>query len=82
MIESPVYEWQHSLREIVTALLDAGLKNEFLHEFPFCAYKAYSTMEKGPDGWWRFTKNNDAISQMFSIKATKIAPLASPHSHM
>lgn len=71
VIESPVYEWQHSLGEIVTALVSAGLRMEFLHEFPFCAYRAFPIMEKDLEGWWRFTKNNDSIPQMFSIKATK-----------
>src|SRR5439155_1615686 len=29
------YGWNHSLGEIVTSLIDAGLRIEFLHEFPF-----------------------------------------------
>jgi SAM-dependent methyltransferase len=28
------YYWSHSLGEVVTALIDAGLRPEFLHEFP------------------------------------------------
>ena len=31
------YGWDHSLGEIVTALIDAGLRIEFLHEFDFVA---------------------------------------------
>ena len=34
IIETPTYEWQHSLGEIVCALIDAGLRIDFLHEFP------------------------------------------------
>ena len=34
LVESPVYEWKHSLGEIVTALIAAGLRIEFLNEFP------------------------------------------------
>ncbi len=71
LIESPVYEWQHSLGEIVTALTGAGLRIEFLHEFSFSGYQAYSMMERGDDGWWRFPKHNDSFPQLFSIKATK-----------
>ena len=41
IIETPTYEWQHTLGEIVTALIDAGLRIEFLHEFPFTCYQAY-----------------------------------------
>ena len=71
IIETPTYEWQHSLGEIVCALIDAGLRIEFLHEFPFTCFRAYPVMERGDDGWWRLPKHNDSFPQMFSIKATK-----------
>ena len=70
-IASPKFEWQHSLGEIVTTLVEAGLKIEFLHEFPYCYYQALPTMVQGEDGWWRFPENNDSIPQMYSIRATK-----------
>ena len=73
-IESPCYEWHHSLGEIVSALSGAGLRIEFLHEFTFCGYRAFPNMELGSDGWWRFDKHNDSIPQMFSIRATKDSP--------
>ena len=71
IIESPVYEWHHSLGEIVTALIDAGLRIEFLHEFAFSTYRAYRIMQKGDDGLWRFPECNDSFPQLFSIRATK-----------
>ena len=70
-IRSPVYEWQHHLGEIVTALIEAGLKIQFLHEFAKSGYGAFPMMERGDDGWWRFPERNDAIPQLFSIRATK-----------
>ena len=70
-IASSNYEWQHSLGEIVTALADAGLRIEFLHEFPFCNFQALPNMVLGEDGWWRFPESNDCIPQMFSIRANK-----------
>ena len=71
LIQSPTYEWPHSLGDIVTALIEAGLKLEFLHEFPFCHYQAYPMMIQGGDGWWRFPEHNESFPQMFSIKASK-----------
>ncbi|MXY44540.1 MAG: class I SAM-dependent methyltransferase [Dehalococcoidia bacterium] len=71
IIASPVYEWQHSLGEIVTALATSGLTIEFLHEFPVCAYHAFPSMQKDDDGWWRLPEHNDIIPKLFSIKATK-----------
>jgi len=70
-IASPQYEWQHSLGEIVTTLVEAGLGIEFLHEFPYCYYQALPTMVQGADGWWRFPEKNDSIPQMFSIRASR-----------
>ena len=70
IIETPMYEWQHSLGEIVCALIDAGLRIEFLHEFPFTCYQALPVMERGNDGWWRLPKHNDSFPQIFSIRAT------------
>ena len=71
VIETPTYEWQHTLGDIVTALIDAGLRIEFLHEFPFTCCHAYPVMERGDDGWWQLPKHNDSFPQMFSIRASK-----------
>lgn len=70
-IESPCFEWQHSLGDVVSALCDTGLVIESLTEFPFCYYRALPHMVRGADGWWRFPENNDSIPQMYSIKARK-----------
>ena len=71
VIETPTYEWQHTMGDIVTALIDAGLRIEFLHEFPFTCFQAYPVMERADDGWWRLPKHNDSFPQMFSIRARK-----------
>lgn len=70
-IASPVYEWQHSLGEIVTALAKSGLTIEYLHEFPLSFYHAFPSMTKHEDGSWRFPEHNDSFPQLFSIKVTK-----------
>ena len=74
IVESPNYEWHHSLGAIVTALVRSGLTIEYLHEFSVSSYHAYPSMTQHADGWWRFDKRNDSIPQMFSIRATKDAP--------
>jgi SAM-dependent methyltransferase len=66
------YEWDHSLSEILNALLQAGLRLEFLNEHPFSMYSMYpSLMVKGPDGLWRLKEKDGFIPLMFSLKATK-----------
>ena len=69
-IKTPVYEWQHSLSEIINAIISAGLTIEFLNEFPVAPYPALPQMRKH-DGWWRLVDNHGAIPFLFSIKATK-----------
>jgi len=63
------YEWTHSLSDVLNALISAGLKLEFLHEFPVCAWRRFSFMEQDQSGWWRLQGDN--IPLTFSIKATR-----------
>jgi hypothetical protein len=59
------------LGEVVTALCNAGLVIEFLHEHACSAYPALPDMRKDEKGlWWRET--ND-LPLMFSIRARKDA---------
>ena len=71
IIETGCYEWQHSVGDILNAILSTGLRIQFFHEFALSGYEAFSGMEKGKDGWWRFTSHNDSVPQIFSLKATK-----------
>ena len=67
--ESGTYQWQYPLGEVVTALIEVGLKIEFLHEFPVSCYKALPYMKQAKDGWWRIEGNPFPLT--FSLKATK-----------
>lgn len=42
MANTPSYEWDWTLGEVVTALCDAGLQIDFLHEFPQYFYNGYT----------------------------------------
>lgn len=68
------YEWLHTLGETVTALCQAGLRIDFLHEFPYATYGIWGVEEQGPDGLWRLRDHDGAIPQMFSIRATRPGP--------
>lgn len=65
------YGWNHSLGEIVTALVDAGLRLEFLHEFDFVSWPVDFLVE-GDDGRWRLAAGSKgSLPLFFSLKATK-----------
>lgn len=65
------YEWTHSLSDVFNALTGAGLRVEFIHEFPFSVYQALPFLEQGPDGWWYPPKELPAAPFTFSLKARK-----------
>jgi len=76
------YEWNHGLGEIVTALIDAGLRLEFLHEHRELAWKGLPWMvssEAVPEGarhaartqWQLPPQQRDLLPLMYSLKATK-----------
>jgi SAM-dependent methyltransferase len=67
------YDFNYSLADVVGSLIDAGLRIELLHEFPFCAWQAVKGMLKGDDGYYRLPESSPSIPFLFSIRATKPA---------
>jgi SAM-dependent methyltransferase len=63
------YEWPYPMSDIITSLANAGLRIEFLHEFPVCTGQNLPLMKQDKDGWWRL--DGDLIPLMFSLKAIK-----------
>jgi SAM-dependent methyltransferase len=66
------FEWNHSLGEIVTALAQAGLRIEFLHEWPFVEWEV-PFLEKRDGRWWMPGELDGTMPLMYSLKATKPA---------
>jgi SAM-dependent methyltransferase len=63
--------WDHSLGEIVTGLIDAGLRIEFLHEFDFVRWPMDFLVES-PDGRWRLPPGTKGqLPLFFSLKASR-----------
>ncbi len=65
------YEWTHSLSDAMNSLIEAGLRIEFVHEFPFSSYQSHPFLEQGSDGMWRYPKRPESLPLMFSINAVK-----------
>ena len=68
---TPEHTWQHSIGDIVNALVAAGLRIDFLHEFPYCLWKVVAFTEPSEGGGWRLPSRFPRLPMMFSIKATK-----------
>jgi SAM-dependent methyltransferase len=66
------YEWHHGLGEVVSALIDAGLAIELLHEHQTCLWQALPFMIEDEDGWWRLPDRPERLPLMYSIRARKV----------
>lgn len=70
------HEWRHSLGDIVGSLIGAGLSIEWLHEFPFCAWKIVAGCEvveqfSQSAAYYARPKHEPSLPLMFSIRARK-----------
>jgi len=76
------YEWNHSLGEIVSAVIDAGLQVEFLHEQDWTVYRALPWLVEAERGIWRLPDREGTadlrLPLMFSLFAKKDATRHSP----
>lgn len=70
--KNPTYDWTWPLGEIVTSLIEAGLKIEFLHEYDRLFYKGLSDMVKDEEGWWYFPKYKGMLPLTFTLRVKKI----------
>jgi SAM-dependent methyltransferase len=65
------FEWVHPLAEIVTAILDAGLTLEFLHEHDRLAWQLFPSLERRADGMWHRPDGTPPVPLALSIKARR-----------
>jgi 2-polyprenyl-3-methyl-5-hydroxy-6-metoxy-1,4-benzoquinol methylase len=63
--------WIFELGAIITHLIDAGLKIEFVHEHDFSCYQQWPAMIKETQDIWRLPKDWPSLPLSFSIKAQK-----------
>lgn len=67
--DGATYQWYWSLAEIVTALTQAGLRIEFLHEFPYTFWQRAPYMQRNDDHWWYVPGFSWPL--LFTLKASK-----------
>jgi SAM-dependent methyltransferase len=63
--------WNHSLSSLVNALINNGLRIEFLNEFPYSPYNCFQKTVLGEDGFYRIEGMENLIPMVYSIKAIK-----------
>lgn len=65
------YSWMYTIGEIVTALSQAGLHIEWLHEFDWLFYQMSAEKQvQDEEGNWIFPEHREKLPYTFSLKAT------------
>jgi 2-polyprenyl-3-methyl-5-hydroxy-6-metoxy-1,4-benzoquinol methylase len=67
------YNFPYPLANVVTAIAEAGLRIDFLHEFPFMSYRMVPYMREDAQREWRLAEGDGCLPLTFSVKATKVA---------
>jgi SAM-dependent methyltransferase len=65
------YGWVHDMGDIVNNLINAGLKIEFIHEYPFVSWKSLPFLEEKEDGWWYLPEKYPQLPLTLTIRARK-----------
>lgn len=70
-ISAKEYSWNHSISEVLNALLHAGLSLQFFNEFSYSPYSCFNNLVQGADGNWRVKGKEDKIPMVYSLMALK-----------
>ena len=70
-VSATSWEWSHGLGEVVTALLEAGLRLEWLREHPRSPYDVLPYLERRAEGDYGVRGGRDDLPLLFSLKAVR-----------
>jgi SAM-dependent methyltransferase len=63
------YEWNHTLGDVVSAVSDAGLNVELLHEYDYTMFPRWPILEKSGFDTYRLPEGTPRIPLMYSLRA-------------
>jgi SAM-dependent methyltransferase len=78
LTNSTTYQWIHPLGSVVTALIAAGLRLDWLHEHDAITWQLFKCLTEGPDGLYRWADKR-WLPLSYSLKATLPKSLATSH---
>jgi len=70
-IQGKEYSWNHSISEVLNALLEQNLQLEFFNEYSYSPYPCFRNVVQGSDGNWRVLGLEDKIPMVYSLKTVK-----------
>ena len=66
------YEWKHTLSDVVTALVEAGLTLRFLHEHDHTLFPRWPILEKSGFDTYKLPEGTPRVPLMYSLLARKV----------
>jgi len=70
-IKGKEYSWNHSLSEVLNALIRHGLRLELFNEHMYSPYPCFNNIIQGEDGNWRIKGMEDKVPMVYSVRAVK-----------
>ncbi len=68
-IKGKEYSWNHSISEVLNALINAGLKIEFFNEYMYSPYPCFRNTVETEKGKWHIKGMEGKIPVVYSVKA-------------
>ncbi|MFN8039132.1 MAG: class I SAM-dependent methyltransferase [Acidimicrobiales bacterium] len=72
-VNNATWEWTHPLGRVVTAVIDAGLQLELLHEHDHTLWARWPFLERHDDRSYRFPAGYPSLPLMYSLRARRPA---------
>jgi SAM-dependent methyltransferase len=70
-VKGKEYSWNHSISEVVNALISHELQLNFFNEYSYSPYPCFNNIVQGLDGNWRVQGLENKIPMVYSLKANK-----------
>jgi 2-polyprenyl-3-methyl-5-hydroxy-6-metoxy-1,4-benzoquinol methylase len=70
-VHNHTYEWIHTLGDVVSAVIEAGLVLEFLHEHSYTLFPRWPFVEKSGGDTYRLPEGTPELPLMYSLRARK-----------
>ena len=70
-IKAKEYSWNHSISEVLNALIRHGLRIELFNEHMYSPYPCFNNIVQGDDGNWRIKGMEGKVPMVYSLKAVK-----------
>ncbi len=70
-IKGKEYSWNHSISEVLNALIGAGLSITSFNEFMYSPYPCFNNVTETADGNWHIKGMEGKIPMVYSIRAVK-----------